>query len=89
MMKVKNGFVVRTVAGQSMVVPLGAASKNFEGFIKLNESARMLWDMLTVGAEREDMIDRMAEAYDEVDRAVLAADCDAFIRSLQEHDILE
>lgn len=88
-MKVKNGFVVRTVAGQSMVVPLGTASKNFEGFIKLNEAARLIWDMLVVGAERDEIVDRMAEVYDEIERAVLAADCDKFIRSLQEHDILE
>ena len=88
-MKVKNGFVVRTVAGQSMVVPLGTASKNFEGFIKLNETARLIWDMLVVGAERDEIVDRMAEVYDEIERAVLAADCDKFIRSLQEHDILE
>ena len=87
-MKIKSGFVVRPVAGQHMVVALGEASKSFNGIIKLNESARLIWDMLAVGAEREEIVDRMAEEFD-VDRAVLARDCDAFIHSLEENGILE
>ena len=87
-MKIKSGFVVRPVAGQYMVVALGEASKVFNGIIKLNESARMIWDMLTVGADRDAIVDRLAEEYD-VSRAILEADCDAFIQSLQENNILE
>ena len=87
-MKIKNGFVVRPVAGQHMVVALGEASKSFNGIIKLNESARIIWDMLAVGAEREAIVDRLVEEYD-VDRVILAADCDKFIQSLQENNILE
>ena len=87
-MKIKNGFVVRAVAGQHMVVALGEAAKSFNGIIKLNESARIIWDMLTVGAEREAIIERLLETYD-VDRALLERDCDAFLASLRENNILE
>ena len=87
-MKIKSGFVVRPVAGQHMVVALGEASKSFNGIIKLNESARIIWDMLAEGAEREAIISRLAEEYD-MDRAILAVDCDKFIQSLQENNILE
>ena len=87
-MKIKNGFVVRPVAGQHMVVALGEASKSFNGIIKLNESARMIWDMLVEGAERDEIVNRLLEEYD-VDRAILQADCDKFIQSLQENNILE
>lgn len=87
-MKIKEGFVVRPIAGQHMVVALGEASKSFNGIIKLNESARIIWDMLVVGAEYDEVVDRLSEEYD-VDRAVLAADCDRFIQSLKENNILE
>ena len=87
-MKIKSGFVVRPVAGQHMVVALGEASKSFNGIIKLNESARIIWDMLVEGAEREAVIARLLEEYD-VDRDILQADCDKFIQSLQENNILE
>lgn len=87
-MKIKSGFVVREIAGQSVVIALGQAGKIFNGLIKLNETGRLIWDMLVTGAEREEIIDAMAEAYD-VDRADLARDCDAFLQSLQEKNILE
>ncbi len=87
-MKIKNGFVVRAVAGQHMVVALGEAAKSFNGIIKLNESARLIWDMLSVGAERDEIVDKLLEAYD-APREVLARDCDAFLLSLRENNILE
>ena len=87
-MKIKNGFVVRAVAGQHMVVALGEAAKSFNGIIKLNESARLIWDMLTAGAERDELIEKLLETYD-APRDVLASDCDAFLLSLRENNILE
>ncbi len=87
-MKIKSGFVVRAVAGQHMVVALGDAAKIFNGIIKLNESARLIWDMLTVGAERDEIIEKLAETY-EAPRELLERDCDAFLQSLQENNILE
>ena len=87
-MKIKSGFVVREIAGQSVVIALGQAGQIFNGLIKLNETGRLIWDMLVTGAEREEIIDAMSEAYD-VDRAILAQDCDAFLQTLQEKNILE
>ena len=87
-MKIKDGFVVRAVAGQNMVVALGDAAKIFNGIIKLNESARLIWDMLEVGAERGEIIDKLEENYD-VPREILARDCDAFLQSLRENNVLE
>ena len=87
-MKIRSGFVVREIAGQSVVIALGDAGKIFNGLIKLNETGRLIWDMLAKGAEREEIVDALVEAYD-VDRAVLAQDCDAFLQRLQENNILE
>ena len=53
-MKIKKGFVVREIAGQSVVVALGSATKDFNGMIKLNDSGRVIWDMLSEGKAAED-----------------------------------
>lgn len=37
-MKIKKGFVVRKVAGENIVVPVGGMSKTFHGMIKLNDT---------------------------------------------------
>ena len=42
-MKIKNGFVLRVVGGESVVVPVGEMSKKFHGMINLNETGAFLW----------------------------------------------
>ena len=87
-MKIKSGFVVREVAGQNIVVALGEATKVFNGMIKLNETGRIIWDMLSAGAEAEDIIAKITSEY-EVDRATVENDVNAFINTLQGANILE
>ena len=53
-MKIKEGFVVREIAGQSVVIAVGAASKIFNGIIKLNETGKIIWTKLSEGAGKED-----------------------------------
>ena len=44
--------------------------------------------MLALGTERDAIVARLVEEYD-APRAILEADCDKFIQSLQENGILE
>ena len=87
-MKIKDGFVVRDLAGQSIVVALGEASKTFNGMIKLNDTGRLIWDMLADGKSKEEIVDKFISEY-EVERAVADRDVSAFIETLQGADILE
>lgn len=87
-MKIKSGFVLREVAGQAVVVALGAAAKDFNGMIKLNASGKLIWEMLDKGAEREEIIEKMLDIYD-VDRGVLEADVDKIINTLKDAKIIE
>lgn len=87
-MKIKDGFVVRDLAGQSIVVALGEASKTFNGMIKLNDTGRLIWDMLAQGKSRDEIADKFIAEY-EVERAIAERDIDAFIEVLQGADILE
>lgn len=87
-MKIKSGFVVREIAGQSVVVALGEASKAFNGIIKLNETGRIIWDMLTEGTEKSDVVDAILGDY-EIDRATVENDVDTFVATLKENNILE
>lgn len=88
-MKIKNGFVAREIAGQYVVVALGQASKVFNGIIKLNESAKFIWDMLVRGAEKEDIVKALLNEYEGVEAAVVEADVDNFINKLEGANILE
>ncbi len=87
-MKIKEGFVMREIAGECVIIALGEASKSFNGMIRLNESAKMLWKLLSHGCEKEDMVAAVLEEY-EIDRETAERDVDRLIDTLKGANILE
>ena len=87
-MKIKNGFVLREIAGECVVVALGEASKTFNGIIKLNETGRIIWQMLSDGSERDAVIETILQEY-EIDRETVEMDFDRFVEILKGANILE
>ena len=87
-MKIKNGFVVRDIAGKSVVIALGEASKSFKGMIELNGVARVIWDMLAAGKESDEIVDAIVAEYD-VDRETVVSDVDRFINELKGANVFE
>ena len=82
-MKIKPGFILRTICGQSVISGEGVANVNFSKLVSLNETAAFLFKAVegrdfTV----EDMADALTESY-EVDRETALADsrklCDQWI----------
>lgn len=87
-MKIKEGFVVRDIAGQSVVIAVGAASKIFNGIIKLNETGKLIWTKLSEGANKEDTVTAILAEYD-VDRETVEKDYDNFVNTLLGAGIIE
>lgn len=87
-MKVKEGYVLREVAGQIIVVPTGDAALNFNGVINLNAPGKLLWEMLQNEVEVEDLVAGMLAKY-EVSREVALKDVEEFLATLKEKKILE
>lgn len=87
-MKIKSGFVVRSIAGESVVVALGEASKTFNGIIKLNDTGRFIWDRLAMGCEAEELVEAILAEYD-IDRATAEADVNTYIETLKGAGIIE
>ena len=87
-MKIKKGFVVREIAGKSVVIALGSASNSFKGMIELNGTARVIWDMLALGKDKNEIVDAIVAEYD-VERETADADTDNFIEALKGAGVLE
>lgn len=85
-MKLKEGFILRTVAGNTIVVPTGSAL-NLNMMISLNGVGRFLWEKLEKGAETEELIAALLEEYD-VDEAKAKKDVEAFVEKLNENGFL-
>ncbi len=86
-MKVDEGFVLREVGGMITAVATGPASQNFHGVITLNETGKLLFELLQQGCSEQQMADRLVEEY-ELDSAQALADVRAFTEKLRSAGIL-
>ena len=87
-MKIKDGFILREVAGSFVVVAVGKRAKEFNGVINLNETSAFMWRILEKGATVEEILSKMQEEYD-VDASVLERDVKSFTQKLKEAGLLE
>ncbi len=87
-MKINDNFLLREVAGNPVVMPVGDAAERFNGMIKLNETASYLWKKLAEDTTEEALLDAMTADYD-IDRAQALADIQGFVKTLRDAGILE
>ena len=59
-----GGFVHRRVAGNDVLISVGANVANFNGYITLNPTASFLWDALAQPQSVNSLADLLAEEFD-------------------------
>ena len=82
MLKTKNGFLLRKLGKEFMIVAIGDASKDFNGMIRLNETGAFYWDELKNGIEFDALVDKMLERFNGLDRATAEKDLKEFLDSI-------
>ena len=87
-MKIKDGFILRKIAGEDIVVPIGNNIANFNGIINLNESAAFLLRLLQEDTSTENLVESLKKEY-KIDEELAKNDVDAFLNILKEHKMLE
>lgn len=87
-MKIKEGFVLRSIAGSNIVVPVGQTSAEFNGMITLNDSGAFLWKELEKGSDVDGLTAALLRDYD-VDEQTARSCSAAFIDKLLEAGCLE
>lgn len=88
-MKIKDGFVLKEIAGSYVVVPVGQNLVDFSSMITTNETGAFLWQELQNGADKEELLKKTMAEYEGVSEEEVIADIDEFISSLKENNILE
>lgn len=87
-MKLNENYVLKTVAGSPVVVPVGDAVNNIRGMITLNGSAELIWKALEDGKEFEEIVTLLKAEYDAPEE-VLRSDLKTFTDKLESFGILE
>ncbi len=85
-MKLKEGFILRQVAGQTVVLPTGT-DLDLNMMITLNDTGKFLWERLEKGAEEAELVSALLAEYD-VDEDTAAKSVAAFVAKLNENGFL-
>jgi hypothetical protein len=76
-MKIKDGFELRSICGENIIISHGKENINFTKIITLNESAALIWNsIIDKDFNIDDMVSVITNEY-EVDADTARKDCEA------------
>lgn len=87
-MRIKDGFILREVAGKVIVVSVGEMAMKFKGMITLNSTAAFLWKKAETEFVKEDLVKALTDEYDVSDEDAKKA-VDDFVEILSKQDLIE
>ena len=83
MMRVSKEFILREIAGENILVPVGAAAVNFNGLISMNGVGRFIFDLLAEERTARELADRVCGEYDVPPETALG-DVEEFLQQLRD-----
>lgn len=86
-MEIKKKVVMRTVAGETMLIPVGDTTAEYNGLFTLSPSAATAFAVLQNGGDENDALNAVLDEFD-VDRETAKRDLDDFLYSLREFKII-
>ena len=86
-MKLKDGFVLREIDNEYMVVPVSEMAEKIHGIINLSETGAFLWKLLNTDQEEEQLVAAVLAEY-EVEEETVRQDVRAFVDGLEKRGFL-
>lgn len=86
-MKLVEGFEITELDGDYVVVPT-QDTVDFSGIVRLNESAKDIWEGLAEGLSKDQLADRLIELYDGVSRELALESVQSVIDALAQEGLL-
>ena len=86
-MQVKKKMIERKVAGETVLVPIGATVLENNGLFMMTETGSFIWDILPECENEEEIVERILKEYD-APRKTVENDVKKFLESLREYEII-
>ena len=87
-MQVSRDYLLRTIAGETILIPSGAAAQKFNGLVTVNAIGAFIWDVLQTPTDLDGLVARITEEY-EVDADTARRDAEEFLDELRRIGALE
>lgn len=83
MIRAKKGFLLRRLGDEYMVVPVGEASNQFNGMIRMNETGAFYWKELEQGITEDGLVEKMLERFEDLDEETAHKDLQEFLETMK------
>lgn len=87
-MRINKEYVLREIAGDYIIIPIGSTALEFNGLITVNEVGVTLWKMLQEEVSLDDLVQGILAEYD-VKEEVAREDIQDFLDELIKGGILK
>lgn len=87
-MKIKDGYILKKVAGENIVIATGDARLSFNGIITFNEVGAEVFTRLDGTRTLEQITDEIAELYN-APREIISADIKRLTEKMEKQGLLE
>ena len=86
-MEIKKQVILRSVAGEHMLIPVGETVFQYNGIFMLTESGKILWENIEKGAQGKELADLLVQEYG-IDSDTALEDVNEFIEMLRAFGIV-
>lgn len=87
-MKVKDGFTLRNVIGENILMPTGDNIGKFDGTVIFNDVSAFVWEKMQTPVSREDLLGAILGEF-EVDKETAEKDLDALIEKFSSLGLID
>lgn len=87
-MKIKDGYILKKVAGENIVIAIGEARISFNGIITFNEVGAEVFERLDGTRTLEQIVDEIAAIYN-APREIIESDIKKLIEKMKNHGLIE
>ena len=87
-MKTSNEFIMREIAGEYVLVPVGKRALTFQSLVTMNEVGALIWEMVEKESDIDQIVSGILDEY-EVDEQTARKDVLDFIGFLKDCQIIE
>ena len=87
-MKVQKEFVLREIAGEYVLVPVGEAARELNGIVTVNELGAFLWNLLQKEQTEQTLLNAVLDAY-AVEEERARQDIRGFLQLLRDNHLMD
>ena len=87
-MKAREGFILRNLAGNYLLMPKGERIKSYDSVVLMNELSAFVWEKMQNPVTQSDLLEAVLNEYD-VDEKTAREDLNGLLAKLKEAGVID